>query len=129
VEEERAVELFSQAGATESDRLNEQEAYPPCLHISAHFTDCCAHDRPLQLFKAGHHCWIRKCPRRKNLGIKASICTARIRDDVKDRIAKRRVSCTRRAQQCICIDVLHGATNRLLQRAARGKRCGEAALP
>jgi hypothetical protein len=129
VKEERAVELFSQAGATQGYGLNEQEAYPPCLRISTHCTDCCAHDRPLQLFKAGHHSRIRKCPRRENLGVEAPICTARIWDDVEDRIAKHRVSSTRRAQQCICINVLHGTTNRLLQRAARDKRCGEAALP
>jgi hypothetical protein len=88
-----------------------------------------AHNWPLQLLKAVHGCRIGKCPRRKEGAVEAPISATRIRHDGKDRVAKRHISRTRCAQECIRINVLNSTANSLLQLGARNKRCGEAALP
>jgi len=129
MQEERAVELLGKPRTPECDRLNEQEADPPCLRISTRLTNRLAYDRPLQLLKAVHYCRIGKCPRREEGAVEAPISATRIRHNGKDRVAKRPIICTRRAQQRINIKVLHSSTDGLVQLGARNKCSRETALP
>jgi hypothetical protein len=129
LKEENAVEFLSEAGAAQRDRLNEQEADPPCLRISTRLTDRLAYDRPLQLLNAGHHGRVGKRPCREELGVEALISATRIWHDREDGVAKWRIGRTCCAEECIRIDVLHSAANSLLQLIARDKCCGETALP
>jgi hypothetical protein len=126
---ENSVEHFGEARAAQRDRLNEEKADAPFLRHSARLAKRCANDRPLELLKAVHDCRIGKRPCREESAVEAPIWATRIRDDVKDRIAERRISCTRRAQQRINIKVLHSSTDGLVQLGARNECCRETALP
>jgi hypothetical protein len=129
MQEERAIELLGKPRTPECDRLDEQEADPPCLRISTRRTNRFAYDRPLQLLKAVHDCRIGKCPRRKEGAVEAPISATRIRHNGKDRVAKRHIGRTRCAQECIRIDVFDSAANGLLQLDIRNECCRETALP
>jgi hypothetical protein len=129
VEEETPVELLGKPRTPECNRLDEQEADPPCLRISTRLTNRFAYDRPLQLLKAVHDCRIGKCPRREEGAVQAPISATRIRHNGKDRVAKRHISRTRCAQECIRINVLNSAANGLLQLDIRSKGCSKTALP
>jgi hypothetical protein len=129
LEEENTIKYLGEARASQGDRLNEEKAYAPFLRRSAQVAERRANDRPLQRLKAMHHCGIGKRPGCEESAVEAPIWATRIRDDVKDRIAERRIICTRRAQQRINIKVLHSSTDGLVQLGARNECCRETALP
>jgi hypothetical protein len=114
LKEERAIKLLRQARAPQRDRFNEQEAYPPCLRISAHFTNRLPYDRPLQLFQTAQYCRIGKRLRGKERTVDASIWATRLRHHLKDRVAKRHIGRARHAKQRIGINVFNSTTNGLM---------------
>jgi hypothetical protein len=114
LEEENTIKYLGEARASQGDRLNEEKAYAPFLRRSAQVAERRANDRPLQRLKAMHHCGIGKRPGCEECAIQAPISATRIRHNGKDRVAKRHISRTRCAQECIRINVLDSAANSLL---------------
>jgi hypothetical protein len=129
LEEENTIKYLGEARASQGDRLNEEKADTPFLRRSARLAERHANDRPLQRLKAVHHCGIGKRPCREESAVEAPIWATHIRHRGEDRIAERRIICTRRAQQRINIKVLHSSTDGLVQLGARNECCRETALP